>query len=193
MSDSVWQWSLTDFRDAIETRGMPGCGAAAAVSAALGMALVLKGLRLSDDRSALISRGDALCEALARLADDDIAVFGQFLAAAKRAPNAAERAGKQEDEMERAVESACRVPLEIARACRDALALSAEALPLTAERFHSDTRAGARLLHAALLAVLAGLEDNLQGLDGREDREALRQSGRALRAEAETWLTQLET
>ncbi|WP_197038287.1 cyclodeaminase/cyclohydrolase family protein [Billgrantia saliphila] len=196
---SIWQSPLVDFRDAIEARAMPGCGAAAAVSAGFGLALVLKGLRLSDarapsaQRSGMIARGDALGDALARLADEDVAVFENYLSAVKRSHGAPQRVEQRDDktELERAIESTCRVPLEIARACRDGLALSVEALPQTAERLQSDTRAGARLLHAGLNAVLVGLADNLGDLADPELRDALDAERKALLAGADGWLARL--
>ncbi|KAA0010731.1 cyclodeaminase/cyclohydrolase family protein [Billgrantia pellis] len=196
-SPSIWQLPLTDFRNAIEARAMPGCGAAAAVSAGLGLALVLKGLRLSDTRAPgvprreLIARGDGLRDELARLADDDIAVFENYLSAKKHSHGTPQRAGREIGEMERAIESACRVPLAIARACRDGLVLSVEALPQTAERLQSDTLAGAKLLHAGLGAVLAGVDDNLEGLADPKERRALEGERETLQAEADSWLSRL--
>lgn len=67
MTDSattLWRHRLSDFRDAVARKPMPGCGATAVVSADLGLALVLKGLYLSQQhdasapRQALIDEGD---------------------------------------------------------------------------------------------------------------------------------------
>ncbi|SDM29608.1 hypothetical protein SAMN05661010_03871 [Modicisalibacter muralis] len=75
-STSVWNMTLAAFRDAIEPRSTPGCGAAAAASTGFGLALVLKGLRISeskrrnDEGAALIGRADALLKMLRDDADD---------------------------------------------------------------------------------------------------------------------------
>ncbi len=190
-SNSVWQASLDSFCHAIEARAMPGCGAAAAVSAGIGLALVLKGLRLGvEGRAALachalVARGDALRQRLARLADDDIAGFEAYLAA-QRLPHATPQQARQRDEArQQALLAACRVPLEIAHACCDGLALGSEALAHTAPALRSDTRAGLRLLGAAFDAVLVGFDDNLPGLADAARRAALAEERDRLRREAE--------
>ncbi|WP_444678919.1 cyclodeaminase/cyclohydrolase family protein [Halomonas sp. E19] len=189
--DSVWQASLEDFCHAIEARSMPGCGAAAAVSAGIGLALVLKGLRLGEEtaeapgRSALIARGNALRQRLAHLADDDIAGFEAYLAA-QRLPHRTPGQARQRDEArQQALLAACRVPLQIARGCCDGLALGSEALAHTAAALQSDTRAGLQLLAAAFDAVLVGLDDNLPGLADSQQRADLAEERDRLRQEAE--------
>lgn len=196
-SSRIWQAPLSEFRDAIEMRGMPGCGAAAAVSAGFGLALVLKGLRLSHARSptpqqdALIERGDPLQDRLARYAEDDVTVFKEYLAAVERA-NTSRSDEHSDADVQLAIESTCRVPLMIAQGCLDGLELSVEALPETAESFRSDTLAGALLLHAGLRAVLAGLDDNLEGLENSGERDTFRLERQALEAEADNCLSRLQ-
>ena len=84
MSDNaapLWELSLSDFRDTVAREPMPGCGAVAVVSADLGLALVLKGLHLSQHhdatapRQALIDKGAALKQQLAPLAQEDVAAY----------------------------------------------------------------------------------------------------------------------
>lgn len=190
-SNSVWQASLDSFCHAIEARSMPGCGAAAAVSAGIGLALVLKGLRLgaggadTPARHALTARGAALRQRLARLADDDIAGFEAYLAA-QRLPHRTPGQARQRDEArQQALLEACRVPLEIARGCCEGLVLGSEALVHTAPALRSDTRAGLRLLGAAFDAVLVGFDDNLPGLADASRRAGLAEERDRLRREAE--------
>ena len=86
----LWELSLSDFRDTVAREPMPGCGAVAVVSADLGLALVLKGLHLSQHhdatapRQALIDKGAALKQQLAPLAQEDVAAFEAFMAAVGR-------------------------------------------------------------------------------------------------------------
>lgn len=172
---------------------MPGCGAAAAVCAGLGLALVLKGLRLSEARSsvpvrvALIERGDDLRDTLARLGDADVAAFERYLEIMKQ-PHAKPEQARRHDQLARAIEKTCRVPLEIACASRDGLALGVEALEQTSARLRSDTQAGLRLMHAGLNAVLIGFDDNLADIDDAALRNVLAQERHALQAEADALL-----
>ncbi|MBE0404302.1 MULTISPECIES: hypothetical protein [Halomonas] len=61
---AIWQQRLSHFRDALAHNPMPGCGAAATVVASLGLALILKGLHISQQhqtseaRAVLIEQGE---------------------------------------------------------------------------------------------------------------------------------------
>ncbi|ROO37785.1 cyclodeaminase/cyclohydrolase family protein [Salinisphaera orenii] len=186
---SLWQMTLGEFRDAIESRSMPGCGAAAASSAAIGLALVLKGLRISESKAAwaerarLIERADAQLAALGDYADEDVQAFNAYLAARR------DTAG--EGALQAAVERINRVPVDTARCCLEALELAVAARGLTRESLHSDTDAGARLLHSGLAVVLLNVDANVRNLDDAGEREALARTREQLQTAADHALERL--
>ncbi len=194
---SLWDMTLGDFRDAIESRSMPGCGAAAAASAGIGLALVLKGLRMTeakrvdDERAALIEQADALLARLVGYADEDAEAFNNYLAALKQPQDSDAQAAERDKALAAANERINRVPLDTARACLDALALSHRGLLLTADNLQSDTRAGARLLHAGLSAVLLNVDANRAGLRDAQQRDELGGVRRELQADADRELERL--
>lgn len=196
-ADCVWNMSLDTFREATRFRGTPGCGAVAAVTADLGLALVLKGLGLSRDkaakhggetasREALIARGEILLERLAEHAQEDIDAFEAYMTANKQAQNDADR------DLQAAISRINRVPLAIAEACNDALVLSIAALPLTDDYLRSDTLAGGRLLHSGLSAVLLSVDANLASIDDPDEQARLAASRRDLQHQANDGLAHLD-
>lgn len=186
---TLWDMSLAEFRDAIEARSMPGCGAVAANAAANGLSLVLKGLRLSDskhaesERARLIARAHALVERLGDYAEEDVAAFKAYLAAQKGSD-----ADSGNDALGAAVERINQVPLVTARACCEGLELVTPALECTKSALHSDARAGAQLLHAGLSMVLLNVDANIEGLDDAREREVLERERHALQSEADRLL-----
>lgn len=191
MSDSaaqLWELSLRDFRDTVAREPMPGCGAVAVVSADLGLALVLKGLHLSQHhnatppRQALIDAGTSLKQRLMPLAQEDVAAFETFMAAVGRDK---EDEGRN-DAIHDAAETAVEVPLKTARLCEAALALTQQAGEHIEKQLVSDALAGARLIHAALHSVLLNLDANAGQLssDSVRDRVRLSRNGLAQRSDA---------
>lgn len=191
MTDSattLWQHRLCDFRDAVARKPMPGCGATAVVSADLGLALVLKGLYLSQQhdasvsRQALIDEGEALKQRLAPLAQKDVDAFEAFMAAVGRDEDDEGRA----DAIHAAADIAVEVPLRTAQLCDAALALTHQAGANIEQQFSSDAVAGARLIHAALHGVLLNVDANAGqlGSDAARDRARHARDNLAQRADA---------
>ena len=189
MNESLAAMTLGEFRDDIESRAMPGCGAVAANAAANGLSLALKGLRLSKPRDGsqthanLIERADVLIDELGGYADEDVAAFQAYLAARKQAGE-----GEHSDALDDAVERINQVPLATARACRRALELTLEANGHTRAALQSDTRAGAQLLHAGLCMVLLNVDANIDGLDDETEQAQLREERRELQRRADALL-----
>ena len=190
MSDNaapLWELSLSDFRDPVAREPMPGCGAVAVVSADLGLALVLKGLHLSQHhdatapRQALIDKGAALKQQLAPLAQEDVAAFEAFMAAVGRD----EEDEGRHDAIHAAAKTAVEVPLKTAQLCDSALALTQQAGEHIEQQFVSDALAGSRLIHAALHSVLLNVDANAGqlGSDTARDRARLSRDGLAKRAD----------
>lgn len=153
----LWQLSLAQFRHAVAERALPGCGAVTAVSADLAVALIVKALRVS------AAHGSASCEALlaearallgrpGAFADDDVAVFSDFLK------------GDQAPELSR---QACAVPLATAHACVEALGTAERALPMVEPSLRCDVEAAVLLLSACADAVLLNVEADMDELDAQ--------------------------
>ncbi|OJA04016.1 cyclodeaminase/cyclohydrolase family protein [Halomonas sp. QHL1] len=191
MSDNaapLWEHRLNDFRDTVAREPMPGCGAVAVVSANLGLALVLKGLHLSQHHDAtaphqaLINEGASLTQRLSPLAQADVTAFEAFMAALGR---------DEEDEgrieaIHTAADTAVEVPLKTAQLCDAALALAQQAGEHIEQQFVSDALAGARLIHAALHSVLLNVDVNAGQLGSDAARDSARHTrdGLAQRADA---------
>ncbi|MBO9470548.1 cyclodeaminase/cyclohydrolase family protein [Endozoicomonas sp. G2_2] len=192
MNESLAAMTLGEFRDDIESRAMPGCGAVAANAAANGLSLALKGLRLSKPRDGsqthanLIERADVLIDELGGYADEDVAAFQAYLAARKQAGE-----DEHSDALDAAIERINQVPLATARACRRALELTLEANDHTRAALQSDTRAGAQLLHAGLCMVLLNVDANIDGLDDEAEQAQLREERHELQRRADALLARL--
>ena len=175
----LWQLSLAQFRQSVAERALPGCGAVTAVSADLAVALIIKALRVS------AAHGGASCEALlaearsllgrpGAFADDDVAVFSEFLKSDERlAPDLSRQA--------------CAVPLATAHACVEALGIAERALPMVEPSLRCDVEAAVLLLSACVDAVLLNVEADMDELDAKaradvlSARDRLRQQSTQLR------------
>lgn len=191
MSDeaSVWTQRLADFRAATAAnQPTPGCGAAAAVTADIGLALVLKGLRISEahgsdpTRRALLQAAEALLGRPGAFADDDVRAFGDYLNAA--------RDGEPEQK-QAASRQACAVPLALAHCCLEALELAVDAWPCTDPNVQSDAQAGAVLIHAGLSAALINVDADVASLEDAVSRDQVAQSRTHLQAEGDDLLQRL--
>ncbi|MBZ5488505.1 cyclodeaminase/cyclohydrolase family protein [Halomonas aquamarina] len=166
----VWEQRLDHFRDSLAHRPMPGCGAAASVTAALGMALMLKGVHLSQQhetseaRRVLIDEGERLKAQLAPLADKDIAAFEGLMEAFQMPHGNEHEENARRRAIQQAAATAVDVPLTTARLCREALALGERAGEYSERQFASDAQAGCELLVAALRSVLLNVEANIDSL-----------------------------
>ncbi|MGQ7260299.1 cyclodeaminase/cyclohydrolase family protein [Vreelandella sp. V005] len=187
----LWEHRLSDFSDTVAREPMPGCGAVAVVSADLGLALVLKGLHLSQRhdttalRQALIDEGGSLKQRLAPLAQEDVAAFEAFIAAVGRHE---EDEGRQ-SALHAAAATAVEVPLKTAQLCAAALALTQQAEEHIEQQFISDAHAGARLIHASLHSVLLNVDANAKQLGSDAARGKARLSRDDLSQRADALLT----
>lgn len=177
--DSIWGWTLADFRDRTASDApTPGGGSVAMVTAANGVGLVLMALRISARRpdadalalAPLIEAGERRLEEFSGFADADIAVFQQFMAAMKLPRQTEEEKAERRRTIREATVSATEVPLNAAQSTLEALDLARQAAGVVHTNILSDVAAGAALLHAALTAVLYNVDVNLKGL--RDDPNA---------------------
>ncbi|ANF25432.1 cyclodeaminase/cyclohydrolase family protein [Stutzerimonas stutzeri] len=191
MSDeaSIWTQRLADFRTATAAnQPTPGCGAAAAVTADIGLALVLKGLRISEahgsdpTRRALLQAAETLLGRPGAFADDDVRAFGDYLNAA--------RDGEPEQK-QAASRQACAVPLALAHCCLEALELAVDAWPCTNSNVQSDAQAGTVLIHAGLSAALINVDADMASLEDAASRDQVAQTRTRLQAEGDGLLQRL--
>jgi methenyltetrahydrofolate cyclohydrolase len=165
----------------------PGGGAAAALAGALGAALVQMTANLTLDRPRyadvqdqarrLVSQAGDLRADLQRLADADASAYAG-VTAAYRLPREddAQRAARSAA-IQQALVGAARVPLEVASACAEVLAVCQTAAPVLNASVISDVMVGALLAHAGLEAAAVNVEVNLASMT---DAAAAEEIGAAL-------------
>ena len=171
-ADSVWSWSLTEFRDRTASDSpTPGGGSAAMVSAAIGMGLVLMALRVTARKAAdpeslspLIAAGDGLLAELSDHADADIAVFDAYMAALRLPRESEDEKSKRRTALADAGAAGTETLLNAAQSTLEALNVAGQAAHLAQDNILSDVAAGAALLNGAVQAVLFTVDINLPGI-----------------------------
>jgi formiminotetrahydrofolate cyclodeaminase len=192
--DSIWGWTLADFRD--RTAGdapTPGGGSVAMVTASNGVGLVLMALRITARRpdadavalAPLIEAGDRRLQEFVEFADADIAVFQQFMAAMKLPRETEEDKAVRRRAIREATVAATEVPLNAAQSTLEALDLTRQAAAVAHPNILSDVAAGGALLYAALTAVLYNVDVNLKGLRDNDNASDYARSRAHLQEAAE--------
>jgi formiminotetrahydrofolate cyclodeaminase len=166
----------------------PGGGAAAAVTAALGAALVAMAARLSAAGSVadahgsglhdLAQRADVLRGELAHLAEADSAAFAAVIAARRLPRAAAERPAA----LQAAWQAATEAPLAVAAACVEVLALAAQAARQGRTAVIGDAAMAALLAEAALRGSVRNAALNARNLADAALRDSVGRRGAALAA-----------
>ncbi len=187
MPASIWPETLASFCDDVAgSNPAPAAVAASAVTAALGLSLLIKVLEIAGKRKSFVGDPRLLktlitlarheAEALRLAADHDIAAVRLYLES--RDPAAAR--------------NAIEVPMRAARAAGAGLDLCAEGATIQGVKQGlpaADLHAAAILLSAALRAILVSVEFNLRQLDSGETyREAIVAEKRALEERMEITL-----
>ena len=171
--------SIRGFLDELASSApTPGGGSAAALVGAVGAALLAMVGNLTAgkkgyeavDRSMrdLVGESDRLRGELARLADEDVRVFGEVMAA-YRMPRGddAERAARR-DAIQSALLDATEAPLELARVCAEVIDLAATAAEEGNSNVVSDAGVGVVAAHAALRAAALNVWINAGSIEDRE-------------------------
>lgn len=174
--DSVWRWSLADFRDRTASDApTPGGGSAAMVSATIGLGLVLMALRVTARKASdperlapVIASADGLLAELSAHADADIAAFEGYMAALRLPKGSDEEKAARRVALARAGEAGTETLLNAAQSTLEALDLADQAARLAQENILSDVGAGAALLHGAIMAVLFTVDINLPAIKDPE-------------------------
>jgi len=196
---TLWDTGLAGFREAIASAApTPGGGSVAAVSATLGLGLVIMALEISANRkdalqpeenAALVAQARGLMARMSGDADDDVSAFAGYMAALKLPKQTDEEKAVRREALQAATRRATEAPLAAARHMVEALRLAAKAGPLSHTHVVSDVGAGTGLLDGALKAVLFNVDVNLPSLSDpalqtacRAERTALAAEGAALAA-----------
>jgi methenyltetrahydrofolate cyclohydrolase len=169
MSESIWAASLANFRDRVASlEPVPAGVSAAAVTATLGLGLLIKVLEIASKRrdfsgdrelvTSLLHEARNKSQILAHLADQDIAAFQQYLDCVRRK----ESIPKQS--IDAALRKAIEIPLGVARASAAGVALCEKASGLVHAFVAPDLGTAAALLQAAIRSTLLTVESNIEQL-----------------------------
>ncbi len=181
----------------------PGGGAAAAISGAIGAALIAMVGRLTvgkpgfedvDDRMrALIERADAARLVFLDLADRDAHAFDEVMAAFKMPKEADEDKAARSAAILAGYEHAASVPLEIAHAAVDLMELAEAATSTGNPQAASDGVSGSAHLYCAAVCAIANVEINAASLKDEARRVVLLDEVAALRGRADQSVRESQT
>ena len=189
--------TIGEFLDALASSApTPGGGSAGALVGALGAALLAmvgnltagkKGYEtVEDSMRRLIAESGRLRGELARLADEDVKVFGEVMAAYRMPRDGAGERAARKAAIQAALRNATEIPLELARICAGVIELAAAAAEEGNTNVVSDAGVGVVAAHAALRAAALNVYVNAGSIEDREfAEEALAELERLLAAGAE--------
>jgi formiminotetrahydrofolate cyclodeaminase len=134
VSDKLTQQTVTDFLDALASNApAPGGGSVAALSGALGAALLSMVCNLTlgkkryadvqDDIAALVAKTEALRHRLTDLLEADVEVYTGVSAAYKMPRKTPEDKAARSAAIQEALKAAAQVPLDVAGACVEVIDL----------------------------------------------------------------------
>jgi formiminotetrahydrofolate cyclodeaminase len=176
----------------------PGGGAWAAVSAAAGAALVAMVARLTikkkgyeavaDRMRAIADECDDERYALLALADRDAEAYRDVMAAYKLPKNTPEEQHTWSTTLQKSLERAADIPLEVARRSVYLMALAEETLTSGNPNAASDALSAATSLHAAALSALANVDINAITFIDKTRQQELADSANSLRHRAQSLL-----
>jgi glutamate formiminotransferase / formiminotetrahydrofolate cyclodeaminase len=152
----------------------PGGGSVAALAGALGASLgqMVAGLsRKKKSQAAFVERLSeavaefhSLGEALAKAIDADAASFESVMAAYKLPQETAEEQRRREEAIQRALEGAAKVPLEVARRAVEIFDRLGQLESITSPSMISDIRVGRLMAAAAARGALVNVAINLESM-----------------------------
>jgi formiminotetrahydrofolate cyclodeaminase len=178
----------------------PGGGAAAAIAGATGAALIAMVGRLTlgkqgfedleERMQALVDRADAARVEFVALGDRDAASFEAVMSAFRMPKGSDVEKASRADAIQRGLEHAAAVPLEIARRAVDLMELAEDATAMGNPNAASDGMSAAGMLLASVIAARANVEINASALKDEARREALLDEVTAIRDRADRLLEQ---
>jgi len=175
MTASLWDLPLATFRDRTASAApTPGGGSVCAVSATLGLGLVVMALEITRRKCSpeLAASIDTTLEtartalaALSAAADEDARVFETYMVAHRLPRQTDVEVQARTEALRLASHAAARVPLAAARQAVQVMAVAERAADLCSAHVVSDVLAGAELLHASTVGLLVTLTMNLRADD----------------------------
>ncbi len=152
----------------------PGGGSVAALSGALGAALVSmvchltigkKGYEnVSDEMNEVLKKSNALKEKLTLLIDEDTNVFNNVMAAYKMPKETDEEKEKRRNAVQNALKNATNVPLDVMKQCVNVLTLAKTVSEKGNKSSVSDAGVAALMSLAGLNSAALNVEINLSGI-----------------------------
>lgn len=196
--------TIEGFLDAMGSNDpTPGGGAAAAIAGATGAALIAMVGRLTlgkagfediDERMrSLVERADAARRDFLTLADSDAESFEAVMAAFRMPKGSEVETAARTEAIQRGLERAGGVPLEIARRAVDLMELAEDATAMGNPNAASDGMTAAGMLIAAVIGARANVEINASSLKDETRRQALLDEVTGIRERAEELLEQCRT
>lgn len=182
---SLWDLHLSQFQRHVSSLDpTPGGGSVALVSAALGLSLVQKGIRVSHKKidentsayrelSDLEIRASSALEPLKRYADADSQAFQGYLHTVRLPHFTPEEKAARKRAMEEALLHSSRIPLEAAAQMKLCLDIAEAAMRVSKDSVLSDIAAGALLIRTSIQAVLLNVDSNLTGVSDAIVRDSL--------------------
>jgi formiminotetrahydrofolate cyclodeaminase len=191
------------FLDAVASDSpTPGGGAWAGVTAAAGAALIAMVARLTikkkgfegviDRMQAIAAECDDERYALLGLADRDAEAYREVMAAYRMPKETSEETHARAVVLQKALERAADIPLEVARRAAYLLTLAEEVLTSGNPNAASDALSAAAALHAATISALANVDINAITFLDKTRQEELRESANSLRHRAQSLMREVE-
>lgn len=168
MSESLWAATAEDLlRATASSAPTPGGGSVAAISGALGVALVQMAVAVTEDAALepYASRLASLQEAIQPAADGDVHDFTALMAAYRLPRGSDTEREARSREIERASAAATERPLSLVGTFVDVLAVAREVEPLVKPGVVSDVLAGRDLIVGAARAALRTADINIAQLE----------------------------
>ena len=189
--DKLGSMTITAMLDTFSSKEpLPAGAAAAALTGALGAALLAKMARIGGLRDEAASGLVAVCPRLLALADEDSRAYAQVLAALRLPKTTPVEMEARRATLGPAMQAATAVPLEMLRACRDAARLAPEVAEAAPAATAADVSVALELLRAAAAGASGSVDANLGALRDREFAEEVRSDRLALEQECRDALEQ---
>ena len=175
--------TIREFLDELASSApTPGGGSAGALVGAVGAALLAMVGHLTAGKKGyeavegsmrrLIAESDRLRDELARLADEDVRVFGEVMAAYRMPRGGDGERAARKAAVQTALRSATEAPLALARACAEVIELAEAAAEEGNANVVSDAGVGVVAAHAALRAAALNVYVNARSIEDRGFAEA---------------------
>ena len=167
--------NIKEFLDELSSSSpAPGGGSVAALSGALGAALVSMTCHLtigkkgyesvSDEMNEVLKKSNVLKENLTLLIDEDTNAFNKVMAAYKMPKETDEEKEKRRDAIQDALKNAANVPLDVMKQCVNVLSLAKIISEKGNKNAVSDAGVAALMSLAGLNSAALNIEINLSGI-----------------------------